>query len=83
MSRHAARARAIGQWRADAWYCRQAVTFPVRFRLADVALALLASPEGRLVRVAEWYQHDLARAESVAQLKTDPGVAAWAAQLVD
>ncbi|HET9368941.1 MAG TPA: ADOP family duplicated permease [Vicinamibacterales bacterium] len=47
---HAARARAIGQWRADAWYCRQAVTFPVRFRLADVALPHPFSTRTTLMR---------------------------------
>lgn len=52
-------------------------------KMADIALALLVSSEGRQTRVALWYQRDLGSAASLAELKTDPGVIAWAAQLVD
>jgi subtilisin family serine protease len=52
-------------------------------KFSDIALALLASPEGRRTRVALWYQSDLGAADSLDNLKNDPGVIAWAAQLVD
>jgi hypothetical protein len=51
--------------------------------VADVALGLLVSSEGRRTRVASWYQNDLGRSESLADLKADAGVVAWAAQIVD
>jgi subtilisin family serine protease len=52
-------------------------------KISDIALGLLASPEGRRTRVALWYQNDLQRTASLEELKSDPNVMAWAAALVD
>jgi thermitase len=50
-----------------------------RFQIAE---SFLESTEGRLTEVAQWYQQDLGRSASIDALKTDPGVAGWANQLV-
>jgi hypothetical protein len=48
----------------------------------QIALAIASSPEARLVEVAGWYQQELGRNDSTAQLETDPGVMLWANLLV-
>jgi thermitase len=47
----------------------------------QIALAIASSAEARLVEVANWYQQELGRTQSVAQLETDPGVILWATLL--
>ena len=44
----------------------------------QIARTFLTSPEGRLTEVAHWFQDDLGRTTSIAALKADPGVGAWA-----
>jgi subtilisin family serine protease len=41
------------------------------------------TPEAADTEVARWFETDLGRAESIAQLKADPGVQAWGAELGD
>ncbi len=48
----------------------------------QIALAIASAPEARLVEVATWYQQDLGRTSSIAQLESDPGVNAWAQLLL-
>ena len=49
---------------------------------AGVIAAILGSFEARETEVAEWYQNDLGRTNSIADLKADSGVQSWALQLV-
>ena len=52
--------------------------YATRFQMA---LALLDLPEAKQTEVAGWYQVDLGRTASMAQLKLDPGVDFWASLL--
>ena len=45
---------------------------------ANVVAAILGSPEAKATQVAEWFRDDLGRNASIAALKADPGVQAWA-----
>ena len=49
---------------------------------SQIAADFLGSIEAKLTEVAHWYQDDLGRPSTIAALKFDPGVGAWASLLV-